>query len=354
MKKRIFAMLTVLALALTMLAACSKSDSGSGGGAGSSGSNSSGGAGSGKTYELSFTIHDPSTSAKVAYYQTLCDQVYEQTDGGVKITIFPGGTLLAGTDVMEGVMSGTADIGWLFTTFFPEQFPMTDIASLPMAYKDNIQSTSMLLDLYEQSEILQKELSNYKILGMTCNPINYIYSTTPVRSVSDMKGLVIRATAGVATDMVSAWGGSPTLMAPNDLYESMNKKTLDGYVFEWSGNNSYNLAEVIDYCTELPITCGTFLVAMNLEKWNSLPEEYQQVIDNVWDREASLAVAQVFLDDSEVGRQKAIDQGVEIITPDDAATAEFKVAADTYAQKWVEKYDAQEYYDLAMEYAAKY
>lgn len=344
MKKRILAVLAVCALALSLLAACG----------GSSDSTSDSSENTGKTYELSFSLHDPSTSAKVAYYQTLCDQVYEETNGGVKITIFPGGTLLAGTDAMEGVASGTADIGWLFTTFFPGQFPLTDIASLPMTYKDNIQATNMLLDLYEQPEDLQEELSNYKILGITCNPTNYIYSTTPVRSVSDMKGLVIRATSGVATDMVSAWGASPTLMAPNDLYDSMSKKTLDGYIFEWSGNNSYNLAEVIDYCTELPITCGIFLVAMNLEKWNSLPTEYQEIIDGIWNRDASLAVAQVFQDDAAVGRQKAIDQGVEIITLDDAATAEFEVAADQYAENWIKEHDAQDYYDLAMECAAKY
>lgn len=338
MKKRILAMFLMTALLVTLLSACGSKDS--------SGSNDSGSAG--KKYDLSFTIHDPATSAKVAKYQELCDQVYEQTDGAVKITIYPGGTLAAGTDAAEAVLKGTADMGWIFTTFFPGQFPLTDIATLPMMYEDNIQATTLLLDLYEQSEDLQKELSNYKVLGMSCNPINFIYTKDkPVNSMADMRGLNMRATAGVATDMVKGWGGSPALMGPGDMYEALNKGVLDGFMFEWSGFNSFNLYEVINYCTELSTFCGPFLVLMNKNTWNELPAEYQEVIDNVWNREASLAVAQVFADDAATGRAKAIEEGVEIIALDEASAAEFQHVADNYVDQWVTDNNAQDYYDLA-------
>lgn len=343
------AMLMALSLALALLTACGNSSSSSTDGGSGSGSGTAD-----KTYELSFSIHDPATSAKVAYYQQLCDEVYEQTNGGVKITIYPGGTLLASTDVAEGILRGSADIGWIYTTFFPGQFPLTEVVTLPMTYTDSTQATNVLLDLFDQSELLQEELSNYKILGMTCNPMNYIYSTTPVRTVSDLKGLSIRATAGVATDLVNAWGGSPVVMGPGDMYEAIEKGVLQGYVFEWSGNNSFNLGEVVDYCTELPMFCGVFLVAMNQDSWNKLPAEYQEIIDSIWNRDASMGLVDVFMDDVEAGRSKGIEQGVEIITPDDAAIAEFQPAADEYVKNWISTYDAQDYYDLAMEIAANY
>jgi hypothetical protein len=76
----------------------------------------------GKVYELKFTIHDPATSAKTIKYQELADEVYEATNGGVKITIYPGGSLAAAGDVAEAVKSGLADMGWLCTPLHPASF----------------------------------------------------------------------------------------------------------------------------------------------------------------------------------------------------------------------------------------
>ena len=60
----------------------------------------------GKVYNLSFPIHDPVTSAKTQLYQEMADEVEKATNGGVKITIYPSGTLVAGTDVAEGLLAG--------------------------------------------------------------------------------------------------------------------------------------------------------------------------------------------------------------------------------------------------------
>ena len=325
-----------------------------GGGGGTSDTPGGGDAKPGKTYSLSFTIHDPATSAKTAYYEELAAATKEATDGAVDITIYPGGTLVAAADVAEGVLTGAADIGWLYTAFFAGQFPLTEVACLPMFFDDSMQATNVLNDMFEQSTDLQAELDGYKVLGMYCNPSNYIYTKgKAVNAPADLRGLNLRAPAGVGTDMITAWGGTPIAMGPGDVYESINKGVIDGYVLEWTGTKSFNLGEVIDYCTEVPMFCGVFLTVMNKDKWNELPAEYQSVMDEIWCRDASLGLAQLNLDDGNLGRETAInEQDVTIITPDDAAMAEFQSAADTYVANWITNmttadFDAQEYIDLA-------
>ena len=98
-------------------------------------------------FEFSFTCHDPDTSAKVIYMKSLCDEVYEKTNGGVTMTMYTGGTLVASTDVATAVEDGTADIGWLYTTFFPGEFVYTDIVTMPMTFDTSIQADEVLLDL---------------------------------------------------------------------------------------------------------------------------------------------------------------------------------------------------------------
>ncbi len=311
-----------------------------------------------KVYELSFTIHDPATSAKVAYYEDLAAQTLEATNGGVKITVYPGGTLVAATDVAEGVLTGAADMGWLYTAFFPGQFPLTEAISLPMILQDSIQGTKVFQGMYAQNTDLQEELSAYKVLGLYCNPMAYIYTTEPVNTMADLKGLTLRCPAGVATDMITAWGGTPILMGPGDVYQSIEKGVINGFTFEWTGTGSFNLSEVIDYVTEVPIYVGEFITAMNWDSYNALPADYQAAIDEIWcDNQTSLDLAQIFMDDAAVARTKATDElGVTIIEPTPEATAEFKAVADDYVTKWItdhttSTFDAQAYYDSMIELA---
>lgn len=51
----------------------------------------------------------------------------------MKITIYAGATLSAAADVADKVMAGAVDIGWLYTAYFADQCPLTDIINLPMA-----------------------------------------------------------------------------------------------------------------------------------------------------------------------------------------------------------------------------
>lgn len=314
-----------------------------------------------KVYELSFTIHDPATSVRTLYYEELAEKTRQATNGKVDITVYPGGTLVASTDVAEGVQAGTADMGWLLTTFFPGQFPLSEVITLPMMFEDSYVASEVLLDMYEQSPELQAELDNYKVLGLYANPINTIFANEEITSVSDLKGLQIRATAGVATDMVTAWGGSPILMGPGDIYQSVEKGVLSGMVFEWSGFDAFNLGEVTKYCINLPTTCGVFMTIMNKDSYNNLPEEYQKVIDEIWGaRDVSLELAQSFVDDANAASQAGVNEhGMTIVELSDSAIEEFKFAADGYIDSWVESkttnsFDAQAYLDLMLSLKAEY
>ena len=344
MKKRIISLFAAAALLMALLAACG-GDTNKG-----NGDNKN----DGKTYELSFTIHDPATSAKTHKYEELAAAVKDATNGAVNITVYPGATLVAAGDVAEGVLSGAADMGWLFIPFFPDQFPLTEALSLPLVFDDSITGTKVLLELYEQVPELQAELSKYKVLNMYLNPVNYIYSNTPVHTASDVASLQLRATAGTVTNMIQAWGGTPITMGPGDMYNAIEKKTLDGAIFEWSGFDDFSLYEVVDYVTEVPVCSGIFLAVMNLDKYNSLPAEYQETLDEIWgDPQVSIDFAQIYMDDFPEAYQHAEENGMTVITPTADEIATFQVAADNYIQQWITKntsadFDAQAYYDLML------
>lgn len=317
----------------------------------------------GEVYELSLSTHDPAGSGNTVYQQAWADEIKEASGGRINITIYPGGTLAASADALDAVKTGACDIAWIFTGFYANQFPLTDVATLPLlGIESATQATDALWDMYETSEQLQAELNaQFKPLMVYTNNPNYIGTAgKPVEKLADVEGLKLRASAGTATEMVTAWKGTPISMGPSDMYQSLEKGVINGYVFEYSGIGSYNLVEVTDSYLELPICVGPFMLAMNTETWNSLPEDLQQIIMDCSDRETSRGAAEVFEEDAASTVEEIKAAGADIIVPDDATKAEFQVAADAYNETWAAKnsadgFDGAEYLqnfkDAVMKYA---
>jgi TRAP-type C4-dicarboxylate transport system substrate-binding protein len=312
-------------------------------------------------YELTLSMHDPKTTANAIYMQEWIDKVAEATDGHVKITLYDNATLSAATDIGDNVKGGSVDIGWLYTSYYAGQFPLSDVINLPMqGFGDPVVSTEVLWALQEKYPQVEEEWSDFKLLMLYGNPgMIFASGDKPISSVSDLKGLTVRCPSGAITDVLTSWGASPVTMAPPDLYEAIEKKNIDAYIFEPAGICNFSLQEITKYYTDYPLYDGPFALIMNKDKWNALPEEYQKAIEELSGKEASLGAAQAFADDVAAKREVITEAGGEFVQLDDAAVAEFAEAADSYADSWVAKqttgdFDAAAYLADAKAFAEEF
>lgn len=326
MRKRI-SILLVLSMLLMLCAGMS--------GCGSTGSDSAA-ASTDEVYELTMTMHDGQQSSQYIYLQSWADEVEKATEGHVKITIYAGATLSAAADVADKVMAGAVDIGWLYTAYFAGQCPLTDVINLPMqGFGEPISTTEALWDLYEKYPEVQAEWSRFKLLMLYGNPGMILCSADkPLTSTEDLKGLSVRCTSGAITDVLSAWGASPVTIPTTDLYESLEKKNITSYIFEPSGIKTWSLYELTKYYTDVELYDGPFAVIVNLDSWNKIPAEYQEIIEGLSGREASVAAAEAFAADVEEGRKLIEENGGVFLEMTDEEYAGFCVEADKYAEQW--------------------
>jgi TRAP-type C4-dicarboxylate transport system substrate-binding protein len=310
-------------------------------------------AGASEVHRFSYSMHDPANSVNTIPQQAWADRIRERTGGRVNIVLYPGGSLVGGTEVLDAVKTGAADIGWVYTSFFPGQFPITDAISLPLlGIKTSTHGTRTLWDLYEYSEALRKELANnnLKMLMMYTIPSSIVVTATkPVRTVEDVVGLKLRTPAGTPTNMLKAWGGIPILMSSGEIYQSLEKAILDGYIFEYVGINAFKLQEVSKYYTEVFVYVGTFLILMNQDSFNSLPEDLQKIIEEESGRATSMSWAGMMQENWKNARSKIISEGnATIIDVSGDALAAFEKFGQDFIQQWVDKnksaaFDAQGY-----------
>lgn len=359
--KKLIALFLLVALTLALvagMAGCSKS----GGTAADSGSSSgSTAATEDKVYTFTLSMHDPKTTANAIYLQSWIDAIDAATDGHVKITLFDNATLSAATDIGDNVKSGAVDIGWLYTSYYAGQFPLSDVINLPMqGFGDPVVSTNVLWDLSEKYSQVESEWGDFKLLMLYGNPGMILCSADkPIQGIDDLKGLTIRCPSGAITDVLSAWGASPVTMAPPDLYEAVEKKNIDGYIFEPAGICNFSLQAITSYYTDYPLYDGPFALIMNKDQWNSLPKEYQDIIDSLSGKAASLGAAEAFAADVVAKRTVITEAGGQFIDLPDAAVAEMQVAADERAAAWVsamttDSFDAAAYLADAKAFAAQY
>ncbi len=334
--KRTISILLLLALTLGLMAvlgACgSKNEGGTAAGGGA-------GAEEGKVYTFSLSMHDPKTTANAVYIQSWIDAVDKATDGHVKITLYDNATLSAATDIGDNVKSAAVDIGWLYTSYYAGQFPLSDVINMPMqGFGDPVVSTEVLWALAEKYPEVEKEWGDFKLLMLYGNPGMILCSAEkPIQGIDDLKGMTIRCPSGAITDVLSAWGASPVTMAPPDLYEAIEKKNINGYIFEPAGICNFSLQEITSYYTDYPLYDGPFALIMNKAQWDSLPKEYQDIIEGLSGKEASLGAAKAFAADVTAKREVIVNAGGEFVELPAASITEMQTAADAYAETWIAK-----------------
>jgi TRAP-type C4-dicarboxylate transport system substrate-binding protein len=363
---RIASVVIVIAMVIAMTACGDSGSSTSTGGGTTAGS----GAGTGTDtaadlpdVELTLTLHDPATSRIGQALQAWSDDVSARTDGHLTITLFGSGSLAGGPDALDYVTNGSADIGWLYTMFYPGQFTLTEVVALPMlGINHPAQTAQILWDLYESTPELQNELdSKVKVLEMYGNPLNFISTTKkPIKSLADIKGMSLRCPAGAMSEVMKLWGANPMLVGAGDCYDALQKNNIEGTSWEWQGVEAFKLYEQLNYyMADMPIYEGVFVLGMNKDKFDSLPPEYQKVIEETTGRAGSVSFGETFYNAAEESKVAVLATGGEIVTLTPDAVAEFKAIADDYNANWAKtvttgSFDGEAYLKKALDLLPKY
>lgn len=215
-------------------------------------------------------------------------EVQTRTAGKVKIQTFPGGTLLGATNMFDGIVSGVADIGCFCPSYQPGRFPVSEAIDLPNGFANAKVASLSYFDLIAKYN--PKEFEKVKVLTVfTCAPAN-IMTKTPVKSLSDLKGMELRV-AGTGSDVVKTLGGTPVAMPQSETPDAIQKGVVKGIVSSMEILQDYNFAEYCKYATMVSTHVVSFAVVMNMGKWNALPADVKKVLTDL-SREQSLWTAQ--------------------------------------------------------------
>ena len=231
--------------------------------------------------ELTYSNFFPPSHFHSVLVDQFCQEIEERTDGWVKITHYPGGSLTPAPGVYDGVVEGISDIGMSVLAYTMGRFPATELVDLPHGYPSGWVATKVANDYYE--EFKPEEFDDVHVLYFHAHGPGTILTTDkPVRTLEDMKGLVLRST-GVGAKIAEALGATGYAASQGEAYELMSKGVIDGSVTPPEVLKGWKQAEIVKYlttCYDVGYTADMFVV-MNKDKWESLPDKYQKVFTEV-------------------------------------------------------------------------
>lgn len=235
-----------------------------------------------KTYEFNYAIFFPATHLQAQTAEAWAKEVENRSEGQIKITMFPGGTLTKAPQTFEAVESGVADIGMSVFAYTRGRFPLLEALDLPLGYPDGVTATKIANEMVNKYQ--PEELSGVHTLYLHAHGPGILASTKKVSSAADIAGMQIRAT-GLSAKIVEELDGTPISMSQGDAYEALSKGVVDATFCPIETLKGWKQGEVIDYVIDtksIGYTTSMFVV-MNNDKWDSLPADLQKIMTDVSD-----------------------------------------------------------------------
>lgn len=313
-------------------------------------------AGVAQTFELKYSNFFPATHQNSTLADSWSKEIEARTNGQVKITYYPGGTLTTSAKIYDGVVQGISDIGMSVLAYTPGRFPASEVVDLGLGYKTGTSATRVANDFYNKFK--PKEFDDVHVLYFHAHGPGILHmAKNPVSKLEDLSGMKIRST-GIAAYVVKALGATDVAMGQGDAYDAMSKGVVDGSVSPMEVLKSWKQAEVAKYttnCYSVGYTSMMFVV-INKDVWDKFPSDVKKAFTDVskeWIDKHAAAWDQI---DKE-GKEYALSLGNSIIelTPDESAR--WANAAKVVQADYVARYKdlpAQDYLDEVIKLRDKY
>jgi C4-dicarboxylate-binding protein DctP len=288
--------------------------------------------------------------------------VERDSGGRIKVDSYPS-MQLGGRppELMDQAIDGVADIVWTVVGYTPGRFPGTEVFELPFMMTNARAVSRAYWEMFEE-HWKDTDFQDVHILGTWVHGPGLIHTKDPVNTPADLQGMKIRGGSRSINSLLTKLGATPVGMPVPAVSEGLSKGVIDGTTIPWEVTAALKVPELVHNHTEFSgaaLYTLTFVLAMNKEKYESLPDDLKKVIDDNSGLEFSVFAGGTQADSDGPSRQLAVDIGNNIITLDAAQTEEWRTMAQPIYDEWVADMnskgkDGQALIDQARELIAKY
>lgn len=282
------------------------------------------------------TYIPPSYNDLYRGFEIFMEEAEGASDGAITFDWYDSGTLLEADQLVPGLTQGVANMVFTTSSYISSTYPILGVYELPFITNEYEQQREALAFDSELRTFLNEQLAEQDLMSIGTMPTTYQWIWTtgePITSPEDIRGMRIRVAGPLEGRTIEALGGSPVTMSSAEVYEALERGTIDGLLSYMGTIPGRSLQEVVDYGTAAPF--GAYSVDAYVQKswFDQLSAAQQEALleaGRAYSEEGTDHMVSVhegeYLETIEAG-------GVEIVELDDTQIAAFEEAvAPTYDQ----------------------
>jgi tripartite ATP-independent transporter DctP family solute receptor len=283
-------------------------------------------------------VGDSGGSSQEATGKGFVAALEELSGGKHTATLFLNGQLGSEQDTVNEAAIGTLDMSILAINNVTPFSPSVGVFTLPY----------VILSLEDAEKLTQgpigQQLTENTINDAGVRIIAWTYtgfrvltnSKKPVKSVADLKGLVIRVPKNeIMIDTYKSWGISPTPMAWSETFAALQTKVVDGQDNPYTTINAMKFYEVQKYVTNIRYIFSIEPLIVSEQVFQELSAADQKIVLDAG-KAATTASAQFLRDKEAEIKQILIDEGMEISDPENNEEEFIKLATEAVWPKFYE------------------
>jgi tripartite ATP-independent transporter DctP family solute receptor len=293
-------------------------------------------------FEMKMGNDNPMTHPNTIRQQEAVDRILKETNGRVKISVFPNNQLGGDTDMLSQLRSGALEFMTLSGLILSTFTPLSSIYGIGYAFPDyNKVWAAVDGDLGAMIRASIDKAGLYGFEKIWDNGFRQISSSThPIRTPADLQGYKIRVPVSpLWTSMFQAFGAAPASINFSEVYSALQTKIVEGQENPLVNIETAKLYEVQKYISMTRHMWDGFIMLANGRNWKGLPADVQKVIAKNLNGSAEDQRADYANSD---GTNHALleKQGMVFNDPDPEAFRQVLIKAGFY-DKWKEKYGAE-------------
>jgi TRAP-type C4-dicarboxylate transport system substrate-binding protein len=247
-----------------------------------------------KSVTIKFSSPFVASDSRTQSYQYWADLVEKETNGRVKVPVFPGGSLLPLRDHYHAISTGSIGGGLLISSFLDPIIPEFVVTSLLGTIP--VQSPEDVLRVDKGIKPLMTKI-------FAKHNIQYLFPTyegevvfitrkgkPPILKLEDVKGLVIRDPGKYWSLFLRKLGASTMTLDLGQIVPSLTYGTIDGCILNWTTAVALKAADAAPSLTYLPIYGAWVSAGMNLEMFKNISPSDQKILMQAAEKAADHSV----------------------------------------------------------------
>lgn len=214
-------------------------------------------------------------------YEDLAKNIEQKSDGRIMVQVLYSGEGVGTSGLLSAVKSGLITMGAPFQSMHAGELPAGIVEIGLPGGTDDPEELNALFHEKGWDSILTEAYGSQGLVWLEpyIQPPVYILTKKPINSISDFKGLKIRAPEAYGKFLRNL-GASPVSLAWSEIYTSLATGVIDGSI----GSNMIdhrdgNHVEVAKYMYRLPLAGAQVLpIIVNRAAWNKLPKDLQTAV----------------------------------------------------------------------------